>query len=169
MTSVFISTTMTNEISMPTAVVFLIRKIKKTMKVYLDHAATTSVDAKVLKKMWPYFADKSGNPGALYHLGREAKRAILMARKQIAKVINSQPEDIIFTSGATESDYLALAGAARANTKDGKNKILISAVEHKGILNVAEELKQKGFEIIKIPVKKDGLLDLVELEKNLDA
>ena len=137
------------------------------MKVYLDHAATTPVDARVLKKMRPYFAEKYGNPRALYALGREAKEAIAVAQSQIAKVIHSRPEELFFTNGATESDNLALGGIARANKNKG-NKILISAVEHKGILTVAEELKKEGFEIVTAPVMKNGLLDLKKLAEIVD-
>jgi cysteine desulfurase len=142
-------------------------KTVKKRKVYLDHAATTPLDSKVFSKMRPYLAEKYGNPRALYALGREAKVALVVAREQVAKVIHSRPEELIFTSGATESDNLVLLGVARANKSKG-NKILISAVEHKGILSVAQELKKEGFEIMVIPVQKDGLLDLQKLEELID-
>jgi cysteine desulfurase len=135
--------------------------------VYLDHAATSPMSPKVLAAILPYLTEHYGNAANLYSLGREAKRAVAQATLTISRLLNCHPDEIIFTASATESDQLALAGIARAN-KDRGNRIIISAVEHKGIFSAAELLKREGFEIVVIPVRPNGLLDLTALEQALD-
>lgn len=135
--------------------------------IYLDHAATSPLSPKALAAMMPYLATHYGNPANLYSLGREAKRAIIQSTLTISRLLNCRPDELIFTASATESDQLALAGIARAN-KDKGNKIIISAVEHKGIFSAAELLKREGFEIVTIPAQPNGLLDLAALEQALD-
>ena len=93
----------------------------KIRKVYLDNASTTPVDTKVLKAMLPYFKDRYGNPSSLHMLGRESKNAIEVSRKNIAKHLGAESEEIIFTSGGTESDNLAMFGIARAYKEKGKH------------------------------------------------
>lgn len=127
-------------------------------EVYLDHAATTPLRPEVLKTMLPYLTTDFGNPNALYARGRKAKLAIEKARKQIAQALHCAPEEFIFTTSATEADNLALVG----------KKILISAVEHKGITALARKLKSEGWEIGVIPVLKNGMLDLAALKQMLD-
>ncbi|MCK4497053.1 MAG: aminotransferase class V-fold PLP-dependent enzyme, partial [Candidatus Aenigmarchaeota archaeon] len=98
-------------------------------KIYLDYAATTPVDPRVLKAMKPYFSEDFGNASSLYSMGQQARLAMENSRKRIAKIINSEPEEIVFTSGGTESDNLALVGVAMANKKKG-NHIITSKIEH---------------------------------------
>ncbi len=142
-------------------------KTKKRRIAYFDHAATTPLDPRVLAAMKPHFLDGFGNPANLYALGRSAKYAILGAREKIDAALNCGPQEFIFTGSATESDNIALQGIARAN-KDFGNKIIISNVEHKGILAVTEHLAKEGFEIVELPVGPDALVRPVDLERALD-
>ncbi len=119
--------------------------------------------------MKPYFADNFGNPSNLYEMGRKAKAAISEATDKIAKVLNcAPPDEFVFISGATEADNLAIAGVARANKEFG-NKIIISAVEHKGTMSICEQMKKEGFEIVKIPVDKFGIVNLGKLKKEINS
>ncbi len=141
-------------------------RMKKTF--YFDYAATTPLDSRVLKAMQPYLAENFGNPSNLYELGRNAKQTVENSTAKIAKTLNCQSDEFIFTGSATEADNLAIAGVARANKKYG-NRIIISVVEHKGILSVCKALEKEGFEIAELPVLKNGLVDLRQLEKLLDV
>ena len=136
------------------------------MKVYMDYAATTPVDPRVLKVMRPYFSKKFGNTMSLHSFGREAKKALEDSREKIAKVINANPSEIIFTSGATESNNLALKGIAFANKKKGKY-LIVSSIEHHCVLDSARWLEKQGFEITYLKVDKHGLVDLAELEDSI--
>jgi cysteine desulfurase len=134
---------------------------------YFDYAATTPLDAKVLSAMMPYFAEKFGNPSNLYELGREAKQAITESTKTITDILGCHPDEFIYTASATESDNMAILGTARAQ-KDKGNRIIISRVEHKGIISVCDALRKEGFDIVELPVEKDGLVRISELEKALN-
>lgn len=137
-------------------------KIKKnTGEVYLDYAALSPVDPSVLKKMLPYYSPIYGNPSSLHQNGRFAKQVLDRAREKIAEVINSKPDEIIFTSSGTEADNLAILGVARANRARG-NHILVSAIEHKAVLETIKQLKKEGFEIDIIPVNSEGRIDFVK-------
>jgi cysteine desulfurase len=135
--------------------------------IYLDYAATTPVDSRVLKAMQPYFDEKFGNPASIHWAGIKADQAVEEARELLAHSIQANPEEIIFTSSATESNNLALKGVALAN-KSKKNKILISPIEHECVLNSAHWLETQGYRVELIPVNHHGLIDLVQLEKMLD-
>jgi len=130
--------------------------MKDKKKIYLDYAATTPVDPEVERAMSPFFSEKFGNPASLHCFGREAKKALEDSRKTIAQEISSKPEEVIFTSSATESNNLALKGAALAGRK---KHILVSSVEHDCVLEASNWLKTQGFKIEKIPVNKNGLVD----------
>ncbi len=136
-------------------------------QVYFDNASTTSLHPRVWRAMVPYFTRDYGNPSNLYEIGRCAKQAITKALGQITQVLHCRPDEFVFTGSATEADNLALAGTARAHKTEG-NRIIISALEHKGIMAVAEALEKEGFEVIKLPVGKDGLVSLEEVKKNLN-
>ena len=152
----------------------------KKRQAYFDNASTTPLDRRVLRVMMPYFTDDYGNPSNLYETGRLAKKAIAEASGQIAAALHCRPDEFIFTGSATEADNLALAGAARAHKtagsgagqvaaqSAGKNRIIISAIEHKGILAVCSALEIEGFEVVKLPVGSDGMVSLDELRKNLN-
>ena len=138
---------------------------KKTF--YFDYAATTPLDKKVFSAMLPYFTNEFGNPSNLYELGRNASRAITESTKTIADILGCRPDEFIYTGSATEADNLAIAGVARAN-KDKGNKIITSSIEHKGILAICDTLEKEGFEVVRLPVLKNGLVELDELKKELD-
>jgi len=136
--------------------------------VNLDYAAGKPVDLRVKEAMLPYLENSYGNPSSLHSMGQEAKNAINQAREQVAELINAEkPENIIFTSGATESNNLATKGVAN-RYKDRGTKIITSKVEHMSVVNPIKYLTTKGFESIFIPVDKYGVLDLGELEKEVD-
>lgn len=127
-------------------------------KVYLDYAATTPTDPEVLKAMQPYFFEKFGNPSSIHSFGQEAKKAIEDSRDKIAHFLGAKPEEIVFTSGGTESNNFALTGIAFANESKG-NHIIISAIEHHAVTEVAKFLEKRGFKITTVGVDKYGLVD----------
>jgi len=131
------------------------------MKVYLDHAATTPVDKRVVDAMLPYFSEKYGNPSSIYSFSREAREAIEDARREVARLIGANPSEIIFTSGGTEADNLAIKGVAAAN--EGKH-IITSAIEHHAVLATCEALEKQGYEITYVPVDKDGIVSVEEIK-----
>ncbi|OGZ33423.1 MAG: cysteine desulfurase NifS [Candidatus Portnoybacteria bacterium RIFCSPLOWO2_12_FULL_39_9] len=139
-------------------------KNKKRRGVYLDYAATTPVDPRVIKVMIPYFKEKFGNTVSLHSFGREAKEALEKSREVAADLIKAKPKEIIFTSSATESNNLAIKGAALANQKKGRH-IIISPIEHLCVLESAQWLAKQGFKITKLAVDKYGLINLNELKK----
>lgn len=129
------------------------------MKIYLDHASTTPTDPEILKKMQPYYGPEYSNPSSMHESGRRAKTAISAARQKIARIINSFPDEIIFTGSGTEADNLAIIGCARAHRGYG-NHIIISAIEHKAILEPARQLQRDGFEVSILPVDRYGMVDI---------
>lgn len=133
--------------------------------IYLDCHATTPVDERVLAAMLPYFTEHFGNPSSIGHVyGWEAEAGVQQARKILADAINATPEEIVFTSGATEANNLAIKGVAEAYFQKGQHIITV-ATEHNAVLDPCGYLKSLGFEITILPVQKDGLIDLTELEK----
>ena len=133
-------------------------------RVYLDYAATTPVDPRVIKAMLPFFNKKFGNTVSLHYFGREAKRALESSRETIADLMNAKPEEIIFTSSATEANNFALKGVAFANKNKGRH-IIVSKIEHHCILESAKWLEKNGFEVTYLSVDKYGLVNLGELER----
>lgn len=134
-------------------------------RIYLDHNATTPVDPRVLKEMLPYFTEVFGNAASIDHeFGHEAKLAVDKAREQIAKAINASPDEIIFTSGATESNNIALFGIAERYSDKGKH-IITCVTEHKAVLDCCKRLEQKGFSITYLSVDEFGLINLDDLKK----
>lgn len=135
-------------------------------KVYLDHSATTPVRPEVARLVMEYMTEKFGNPSTLYFYGREAKKAVEKAREQVAALIKADSEEIIFTSGGTEGDNLAILGIARAYAENGQH-IITSAVEHHAVLEACRSLEQQGFRLTVLPVDEDGRVSVAELEKAL--
>ena len=132
--------------------------------VYLDYAATTPVDKRVAEKMIPYLTETFGNPASNSHaFGWTAEEAVEKARADIAALINADPKEIVFTSGATESDNLAIKGAANFYKTKGKHLITVKT-EHKAVLDTMRELERQGFEVTYLGVKENGLIDLEELK-----
>ena len=129
------------------------------LPVYLDHHATTPVDPRVLHAMLPYFTERFGNAASRTHeFGWQALEAVDAARAQVAAAVRAEPREIVFTSGATESNNLALAGVAQANQRRG-NHIITVATEHRAVLDPCAALARAGFEVTILPVRPDGLLD----------
>ena len=139
-----------------------------TKRIYLDYSAGKPVDQRVTDAMLPFFNLHFGNPSSVHTLGQEAKQALEKSRESIAKLINSEKtEAIIFTSGATESNNLAIRGIAGRNKSHG-NKILTSSVEHMSVVNPCKLMIRNGFQVIFLPVDNFGVLNLEKLEAELD-
>ncbi|MEM4268021.1 MAG: cysteine desulfurase family protein [Candidatus Woesearchaeota archaeon] len=132
--------------------------MEKKDRIYLDNGATTMLASEVLEEMFPYFQTEYGNANSLHSYGRTARGAVENARKTIAQTINAQPEEIIFTSGGTESNNFAIKGIALAN-KDRGNHIIVSSVEHECVLKSAEWLERRGFKVTRMPVNKFGVVE----------
>ena len=140
--------------------------------VYLDNQATTPCDPRVVQAMLPWFTEKFGNPHSTEHaLGREAEAAVEAARAEIAALMNADPREIVITSGATESNNIAIKGAARfaAGQDDARRRVITLATEHKCVLEAVRDLAAEGFEPVILPVRPDGLLDLGVLEAALET
>jgi cysteine desulfurase len=134
-------------------------------RVYLDYAATTPMDPEVMKAMEPYFFEKFGNPSSVHSFGQEARKAIEDAREKVAAFLGAgKPDEIIFTSGGTESDNFALSGVAYALQAKG-NHIIISAIEHHAVSEPAVALEKRGFKVTVIKVDKYGLVDPGDIKK----
>lgn len=127
-------------------------------RIYLDYAATTPIDPVVLERMLPYFGEEFSNASSMHASGRRAKEVISQAREKIAGMLGVLPEEIIFTGSGTESDNMAIKGIAKAHQSHGKH-IIISAIEHKAVLESAKQLEKEGFAVSVAPVGKDGVLD----------
>lgn len=134
--------------------------------VYLDHAATTPIRDEVLEAMLPYLKEQYGNASSVHRFGREAKKALDQARETVAEVLNAGFNEIIFTSGGTESNNLAIKGAAQANRKRG-NHIITSCIEHPAVLNPMKELEKDGFEVTYLPVSEEGLVSVEDFQHAL--
>ena len=134
------------------------------LPIYLDHNSTTPVDPRVLDAMLPYFTGKFGNAASRSHaFGWEAEEAVEIAREQVARLLGAEPKEIVFTSGATEGDNLALKGVFEAYAAKG-NHIITVATEHKAVLDTCLHLERLGGEVTRLPVGSDGLIDLAGLE-----
>lgn len=133
-------------------------------RIYLDHAATTPVHPEVKEAVLPFLGEYFGNPSSVHSFGREVKKAVEEARERVANLIGAKPEEIIFTSGATESDNNVVFGVARANKKKG-NHVITSNIEHHAILDTCEELEKEGFEVTYLPVDENGLINPDDVEK----
>jgi len=133
------------------------------LPIYMDYSATTPVDPRVVDKMIPYLREQFGNPASRSHqYGWHAERAVEEARENVAKLVNCDPREIIWTSGATESDNLAIKGAAHFYKSKGKH--ITVKTEHKAVLDTCRELEREGFEVTYLDVKDNGLLDLDKLQ-----
>jgi len=136
-------------------------------KVYMDHVAGKPVDPRVIEAIMPFIKDFYGNPSSIHSFGHEPKKALEEARAKIAKLINTErPESIIFTSGATESNNMAIKGVAYGNMDKGKH-VIASSIEHMSVINPCKYLKTKGYDVTFLPVDKYGLVDLDSLEREL--
>jgi cysteine desulfurase len=123
--------------------------------IYLDHAATTPTDPRVVEAMLPYFIDQFGNPGGVYAIGRRAAAAVDDARETVAQIVHCRPTEVIFTSGGTESDNLAIKGVAQALRSRGRH-LITSAIEHHAVLHTFQALEQEGWRVTYLPVDEMG-------------
>jgi cysteine desulfurase len=137
--------------------------------IYLDYQSTTPVDTRVLEEMLPWFTEKFGNPHAVTHAyGREAEAAVEAARAEVAALIGAEPREIVFTSGATESNNLAIKGAARFHRAQGRDHIVTVATEHKCVLESARAMAREGCTVTVLPVNAKGVVDLADLAAAID-
>ncbi len=134
--------------------------------IYLDNNATTPIDPRVLEAMMPLLTDHYANANSTHQFGLDTNNAIKTARQQVAKLINADPSEIIFTSGATEAINLAIKGVAENYHKKG-NHIVTVATEHAAVLDTCQYLESRGYEVTYLPVRPDGLIDLNELKAHL--
>ena len=134
-------------------------------KIYLDNAATTPVRKEVIKEMLPYLDKKFGNASSLHSFGRDARDAIEQSRQKIAKIINAEPEEIIFTSGGTESDNMAIKEIAFVNRNQNKNEIITSKIEHDAVLESCKLLEHMGFKVHYADVDKEGIVNVEQIKK----
>src|SRR6516225_9202174 len=151
--------TVTSQIEVPAGV---------TLPIYMDNHATSPLDPRVLEAMMPYFTSKFGNAASRNHsFGWEAEEAVETAREQIARLIGATAKEIIFTSGATESNNLAIKGIAEMYRERG-NHIITQVTEHKATLDTCKRLEKSGYRVTYLPVKADGLIDLEDLKRAMD-
>lgn len=136
------------------------------LPIYLDNSATTPVDPRVVEKMMPYLTGRFGNPASTHAFGRAARDAVEEARTEVAALINAEPREVIWTSGATESNNLALKGAAYGGNVRGRHCVTLQT-EHKAVLDTMRELERNGFEVTYLAPEPNGLLDLEALERAL--
>lgn len=140
-----------------------IRGDNKVVRIYMDHGATTRPDPEVVNAMLPFFNELYGNASSLHTFGQEAAQALISSRKTVADFLGAEPEEIIFTSGGTESDNLALKGIAYLKKNKGKH-IITSVIEHPAILNTCKYLDDIGYKITYVPVDDQGLVDPADVE-----
>ncbi|HWC18879.1 MAG TPA: aminotransferase class V-fold PLP-dependent enzyme, partial [Terriglobales bacterium] len=142
--------------------------VQPSLPVYLDNHATTALDPRVLEAMMPYLTGRFGNAASRNHqFGWEAEQAVENAREQVAKLIGANTKEIIFTSGATESDNLAIKGLAEAYRDQG-NHIITAVTEHKAVLDSCKRLEKYGYRVTYLPVDSDGLINLDQLKRAID-
>jgi len=137
-------------------------------RIYMDYGASTPVDKEVIKEMMPYFDKFYGNPSSIHSFGREAFDAVEESRKKVADIICANEDEMVFTSGGTESDNIAIKGIAFRNKEKRGGKgtnIITSAIEHPGVLSTCKYMEQIGFNVKYLPVDKHGLIDITELEE----
>jgi cysteine desulfurase len=135
-------------------------------RIYLDHAATTALDRRVLDAMLPVLTSTWGNASSIYYEGREARKALDAARRQVAECLGAKPNEVVFTSGGSESDNTAIRGAAYASARRGRH-IITTQIEHHAVLHTVEQLENEGFEATYLPVDAEGFVNAGDLEAAL--
>ncbi|WP_209122852.1 cysteine desulfurase family protein [Alkalihalobacillus sp. BA299] len=134
--------------------------------IYLDHAATSPLHPKALEAMMPYFSEHFGNPSSIHRFGRTTRHALDEARSSLAQSIGANPDELIFTSGGTEADNMAITGYVLKNKKKG-NHIITTAIEHHAVLHTCKALEEQGFEVTYLPVDEKGIVSLAELKRHV--
>src|SRR4030066_2235415 len=139
--------------------------MKNAKPIYLDYNATTPINPEVLEAMLPYFREHFGNPSSNHAYGEQAKEAVIKAREQVAELIGSEPDEVVFTSGGSESNNHAIIGTALGNTKEGRH-IITSRTEHPSVLETLDYLEEKlRFKVTYLPVDKYGMVNPTDVEK----
>ncbi|PTX58430.1 cysteine desulfurase [Melghirimyces profundicolus] len=138
------------------------------MAIYLDHAATTPVHPRVVDAMLPFLEQQFGNPSSIHAFGREIRNAVDRARDQVAEALHAESGQLIFTSGGTEADNLAVTGVATALREKGKDRVITASVEHHAVLDTCEYLEHLGFSVTYLSVDSTGRIRMDELERALD-
>ncbi|HEX3032195.1 MAG TPA: cysteine desulfurase NifS [Bacillota bacterium] len=136
-------------------------------KIYMDHSATTPVDPDVAQEVLKYMVEDFGNASSIHSYGRDARKAVEKAREQLAAAIGAEPQEIIFTSGGTEADNMAILGVANANCKKGTH-IITSTVEHHAVLETCEHLEKNGFSVTYLPVDENGRINVEDVKKAIN-
>src|ERR1051326_9167462 len=133
-------------------------------RVYLDNSATTPADERVVEAMLPYLTQKYGNASSVHFFGQEARAAVDRARREVAALINARPNEMVFTSGGTEGNNLALRGICEASTQ---RHIITSAIEHPSVRGVCSALEQRGWEVTRLPVYENGIVRVEDVRAAL--
>ncbi|MDQ3819154.1 MAG: cysteine desulfurase [Acidobacteriota bacterium] len=133
-------------------------------RVYLDHSATTPVDPRVVEAMLPYLTEKFGNASSVHFFGQEARAAVDRARREVAALISARPNEVVFLSGGTEANNLAIRGAAEASEAHGRH-IITSRIEHSSVRGICDELEKKGWEVTRLPVYDDGIVSVEDVRE----
>src|SRR5918997_646308 len=135
-------------------------------RVYLDNSATTPVDPRVVEAMLPYLTEKFGNPSSVHFYGQEARGAVDRARREVAALIHARPNEIVFLSGGTEANNLAIRGLAETSLNYGRH-IITSQIEHSSVRGICDALEKRGWEITRLPVYDDGIVRLADVRAAL--
>jgi len=137
-------------------------------RVYLDNAATTPIDSDVVEAMMPYLTEKFGNASSIHYFGQETRAAVDKARQQVASLINCRPTELVFTSGGTEANNLAIRGLLEAQVKPNiPSHIITSAIEHPSVSSVCEDLEKRGVRVTYLPVHESGVVRLSDIEASI--
>jgi cysteine desulfurase len=137
-------------------------------KIYLDHSATTPVDPRVLEAMMPYLTEKFGNASSVHFFGQEARAAVDRARREVAALIGARPNEVVFLSGGTEANNLAIRGLCEAAERHGRH-IITAAIEHSSVRGICEALEKRGWEVTRLPVYGDGIVRLEDVRAALQS
>ena len=135
-------------------------------EIYVDNASTTAASKEVVEAMFPYFTKNYGNPSSLYSLAQISRDAVDNSREIISNILNCKPSEIVFNSGGTESDNLAIIGVAKALEATGKH-LITSKIEHHAVMHAMEEMESYGFDVTYLKIDKNGFVDLEQLEKSI--
>src|SRR5919202_567664 len=135
-------------------------------RVYLDNSATTPVDPRVVEAMLPYLVEKFGNPSSVHFHGQEARAAVDRARREVAALVNARPNEIVFLSGGTEANNLAIRGVAESAGEHGRH-VITSQIEHSATRGVCDQLERRGFEVTRLPVYENGIVRVEDVRAAL--
>src|SRR5689334_15996712 len=135
-------------------------------RVYLDHSATTPADPRVVAAMLPFLTEKFGNASSVHFFGQEARAAVDRARREVASLVGARPNEIVFLSGGTEANNLAIRGVAEASENHGRH-LITSQIEHSSVRGICDTLEKKGWEITRLPVYTDGIVRVEDVRQAL--